>query len=320
MVDTSPSRPGQINGAGAADALWLKVYSGEVLSSFAKRIVIAPKVRKRSISRAKSAQFMAVGRALTSYHSIGDNVLDPANANLNLFKQNEQVITLDGELLSATFVSDIEELKSHWDVRSEYSTEQGRAMAVELDSRLLRLLVLTGRNTTPNITGQEAGEVIMDVDFETNGASAVATAFSVAQKFDEKHVPEEDRYLAMAPLSYYSIVQDKSLINRDFGGGPNGVFHDGVVLRAAGIQLVKTTLMPTTNFVANAGEANSTTGDFTDTVAVAWHRSAVASLQLRGLRMESEYKIEYRGDILVASMAMGHGSLRPEAAIEIDRA
>jgi len=298
--------------------LWLKVFSGEVLSSFAKLIKIAPKIRKRSISRAKSAQFMAVGRALTSYHTIGDDILDPANANLNLFAQNEQVIVVDGELLAATFVSDIEELKSHWDVQSEYSTELGRAMAVELDSRLLRLLVLTGRNTTPNITGQEAGETILDVDFATNGAAAVATAFSIAQKFDEKHVPEEDRYLAMAPQAYYAIVQDKSLINRDFGGGSNGVFHEGDVFRAAGLELVKTTLMPTTNFTADAGEANSTTGDFTDTVAVAWHKSAIGSIQLRGLRMEQEYMIEYRGDLLVASMAMGHGQLRPEAAIEVD--
>lgn len=321
MVDTTPVGIGQVNSTGTRSALWLKVWAGEVLASFRKRTVVSPLVRTRVISSGKSAQFPVVGRALTAYHVPGDSILDPANLDLQLINHNEKVITLDDKLISATFVDDLEEAKTHWDVRRELTNELGNAMAVELDSRLLRLLVLTARNTTPNVadTGYPAGFTILEATFNTNGANALSALFASAQHMDENELPDGDRFAAIKPGAYYNLIQDQSLLNRDFGG-QNGIFSDGTVFKAAGIQLVKTNLLPTSNFSADAGEGNPTTGNFTTTESVVWHRSAVGTVQLQGLSMESERLIEYQGTLMLARMASGHGELRPEAAIEIDNA
>lgn len=49
------SRSGQISGAGDQNALFLKVFSGEVLTTFADRNIFLDKTRVRTISSGKSA-------------------------------------------------------------------------------------------------------------------------------------------------------------------------------------------------------------------------------------------------------------------------
>lgn len=55
MADAIVSRLGQVNGAGDADALFLKVFAGEVLTSFEKKNVMMGKHQIRTISNGKSA-------------------------------------------------------------------------------------------------------------------------------------------------------------------------------------------------------------------------------------------------------------------------
>jgi len=55
MSNATVSRIGQINGAGDVDALFLKVFSGEVLTSFEKTNVMMDKHQVRTITSGKSA-------------------------------------------------------------------------------------------------------------------------------------------------------------------------------------------------------------------------------------------------------------------------
>lgn len=55
MSDATPSRPGQIGAAGAVDALWLKIFAGEVLTAYDVAKKLKPTVRVRTIDSGKSA-------------------------------------------------------------------------------------------------------------------------------------------------------------------------------------------------------------------------------------------------------------------------
>ena len=55
MANAIPSRVGQINTAGDAKALFLKVFAGEVLTSFEESTVTAGRFMERSIASGKSA-------------------------------------------------------------------------------------------------------------------------------------------------------------------------------------------------------------------------------------------------------------------------
>ena len=50
MANATPSRLGQIAGAGATDALFLKVWSGEVMTVFYNNCVMKDKTRVRNLS------------------------------------------------------------------------------------------------------------------------------------------------------------------------------------------------------------------------------------------------------------------------------
>jgi len=61
MSNATPSRLGQINVAGDANALFLKVFSGEVLSAFERENQMLGMTMTRSITSGKSAQFPVTG-------------------------------------------------------------------------------------------------------------------------------------------------------------------------------------------------------------------------------------------------------------------
>jgi hypothetical protein len=51
VANATPSRVGQIEAAGAVDALWLKIFAGEVLTFFNNRTVFLDKHVIRTISQ-----------------------------------------------------------------------------------------------------------------------------------------------------------------------------------------------------------------------------------------------------------------------------
>jgi len=50
---------------------------------------------------------------------------------------------------------------------------------------------------------------------------------------------------------------------------------------------------------------------------VAGHKSAIGTVKLMDLAVESEYSIPKQATLMLAKYAMGHGILRPEAAVSV---
>ena len=72
----SVSRLGQVNGAGNTDALFLKVFSNEILTTFEEANVMKDLHTVRTISSGKEAQFPVIGTADAKYFTVGEDVLD----------------------------------------------------------------------------------------------------------------------------------------------------------------------------------------------------------------------------------------------------
>ena len=68
---------------------------------------------------------------------------------------------------------------------------------------------------------------------------------------------------------------------------------------------------------STSGQNNTYTGNFSTTQCVVFHKSAVGTVKLKDLKMESEYDIRRQGTLMVGKLAYGHGILRPESAVEI---
>jgi hypothetical protein len=266
----------------------------------------------RSISQGKSAQFPVIGTTTAAYHTVGNEI------NGTEVKHAEKIISIDDLLLSSAFLSNLDEAKNHYDVRSTYSSEMGRALANKVDQHLLQLTVLAAAAST-TITGGSGGENVIDADCKTNAASLITSIFDCAQALDEKDVPSQDRWAVVTPDVYYQLVANDKILNRDFGGN-NGVYSDGTVIKVAGINIVKSNTAVTAftdQSASISGTNNTYSVDAQYVGAVVFHKSAIGTVKLMDLAMESEYDIRRQGTLMVAKLALGHGILRPESACKI---
>ena len=184
------------------------------------------------------------------------------------------------------------------------------ALANKMDQNLLQVAVLASRGSA-TISGGNGGSVLTQANFASSGSTLADGMFDTAQAFDEKDIPENDRYLAVPPLQYYLMAQTTNVINRDWGG--RGVYAEGEVLKVAGINIVKSNHVPSSNVTSGPSAYQ---GDFSTTVGVAFHKSAIGTVKLMDLSSEMEYDIRRQGTLIVSKYAVGHGILRPESAVE----
>jgi hypothetical protein len=292
----------------------------------------------RTISNGKTAQFPATGIATAKYHTAGENIADSGNSYLSDIKKNEITISIDDVLLSSTFLANIDELKTHYDVRSIYASELGKALAKRFDIAVLKTLIAGARQSS-TISGGNGGTKITGATLST-GTGLLQAIYDVAQKLDEKDVPEDDRYAILTPTQYYKLITDASsnnALNRDFGGV--GSIATGMIPQIAGISLYKSnhlqdiiTLGVEANQDQDDDKANNDVfdvnpsggtlgtgynGDLSATGFVAGHKAGVGTVKLLDLATESEYQMERQGTLFVAKYAMGHGVIRPECCVEV---
>ena len=332
MANATPSRIGQVNEAGDVDALFLKVFSGEVLAAFAQQTVMMGRHMVRTISSGKSAQFPRIGRTSANYHTPGAEITGDVIAH------NEKVITIDDVLLASTFIASIDEAKTHYDVRSVYSAEMGIALANQMDKHVMQQFLIGATNATAEITGETGmvGTVIDRTDAglttpasdsflgAANGANLVKGIFAAAQALDEKNVPAEGRFCIVKPREYYALSNLSDLVSSFYGQRNAGGRETGQVFEVAGIEIVKSNNLPTTDIDAVTG-APPETGDSnerhaidaTNTAAIVGHPSGVGTVKLMDLATEMDYDIRRQGTLMVAKYAMGHGVLRSEACVQI---
>jgi len=317
MSNANVSEIGKVNNAGTADALFLKVFSGEVLTSFEQATVTADKHMVRTIANGKSAQFPVMGRSSAAYHTPGNEI---TGTDLN---HNEKVITINDLLISSHFIANIDEAKNHYDVRSVYSSEMGRALAFQMDKHVLQtMLQAAAASANLGDSGYASGTIITDADANTNANSLIGSIFDAAEALDDAYVPSEGRYCYLKPEQYYLLANASNAVNVDFSG--RGSIADGTVPQIAGINLIKTPHLPTGNVTGTGVDAGGAGGaqavNASNTVAIVSHTSAAGTVKLMDLAVESEYDIRRQGTLMVAKYAMGHGVLRPEAAVQIQTA
>lgn len=323
MSSVNLVRVGQVNGAGDVDELFLKIFAGEVLTAFEETNLALQHVTSRQIPNGKSASFPATGRVGAEYHVPGTEI---QGLTMN---SNEVVITIDDLLISHGWIANIDEAKQHYDYRSIFSKEMGRALARQMDKHLFQVGILAARASNV-VTGEAGGSVILTSDadlggtlnFDTSGDDLAAAIFLAAQKFDEKDVPAEGRVAFVRPAQYYKLVKAVNNLNKDWGG--SGSYADGNIVKIAGIDIQKTNNLPHADLSAvtgvTAGTGNKYRGDFSKTSALVMTKEAVATVKLLDLAMESEYHATRQSTFMVAKYAVGHGVLRPQCAIEIRNA
>ena len=333
------SRLGQINATGGSwandNALFLKVFSGEVLTAFKRNCIFGDTTLKRSISSGRSAQFPVTGRFTATSVTPGDFIDGQGS-----MAQNEVVIRIDDYLTAAADIFSLDEAKTHFDQRSIYSTELGEALARAYDKRIARLVAIGARTSTGDLTANLPAGLSPDdpfrtgtqIDLDNAAATAndyVAAVFTAAQALDEKDVSSDNRVLICTPEIFYTLIQSDRAVNFDFNQqGTNGSYKEGQIVKLAGFSIYSSNNIAQGNAAADAGEQGfvfngaqvTSAADMTNTGMLAFQRNAIGVVTLKDIQMSmsgNDYEVMYNSTKMKAQYACGFGVLRPECCVEV---
>ena len=297
-------------------ALFLKVFSGEVLTAFEEYNMFLDKHNVRTISSGKQAQFPLFGRMPDAeYHTPGAEIVGQQ------IPMAEKTIDIDKLLISHVFIPVLDDAISHYDVRGKYADMCGKKLANTFDNHIGRELLLAAASSSPITSDSTMGGTIVN-DAELNSGTAatklaawVDGLFDAAAALDNKWVTGT-RYCVTSPAYYYFLVQQMtsngfSLINRDIDG--RGSIADGNLVKVAGIDILSFPGLPTSDYSAETYHAVNAE----NTVGIIFTADAVGTVKLLDLNVESEWDIRRQGWLTVAKYAMGHGILQGECSYQL---
>ena len=259
-VEGGIHRSGMVNAATnstlGSRELFLKLYAGEVLTSFQSKNIMMPLHRVRTISKGKSAQFPLTGKYRdAAYHTPGNEITPTAS------KQGERIVSVDDLLINAQFIPNIDDAMRHYDIRSVYTQEAGFGLSKVADENILRLAVKASlcenatiaatagmiqdysafddEDFTPNVVcGDAAGDIRKPKDI-------VQAIMDARRIFDNYNIPGDpfvvmptDMYYDLFKVSDASDMVDFAIFNRDVGGG--GSIAGGQVPQILGMPIYVT--------------------------------------------------------------------------------
>lgn len=307
-------------------SLYLDVFGGEVLTAFDNATVTLDKHTVKSLSGgAKSYRFPKTWKAEAEYHTPGTELLG------NDFTTGEITINVDDILVSHYAIADLDRILSHFDMRSIISKEMGRALAKVFDKNVFRQIITAARDT--GSSPFPGGEQVIDANLNSSGVISgidwIDAIRDANLKLFNKDVPEDmPRYLAVNAEVFDAIKYAKDangqylILNRDFqvGNTAGGIENRAEMLKIDGVTVVKSRNIPGTDESADASVYSKYRGDYSTTTGVMWCPQAVATVKLLDISMETERDVRRLEDFMVSKMFVGHGTMRPEMAVEFKTA
>lgn len=322
LAATGISNPGQKLSAGDRDALFMKVFSGEVLTAFARNTVMMSRHQVRTIDHGKSASFAVMGRTRAKYLAPGNSLDDQRKK----FEHSEKVIAIDGLLTADCLITDIDDAMNHYDVRVEYSRQLGEALAQSADCAIINELANMAAKDAAvpeNIPDNGAGaEKVQGTgkafEFETGlaisqsadyGNKIIEGLLAARAAFTKNYVPMGDRYCLLTPEGYSALIKALMPDSANYQAlfDPNS----GKLQTICGFEVIEVPHL--LNDGVDGKHKLNTKFTAAKLQGIVFHRSAVGTVKLKDLAMERARRAEYQADQIIAKYAMGHGGLRPEA-------
>ena len=296
-LTTSLTRPGQLNAANDARALYLKLFSGEMFKGFQRNAIARDLVMKRTLKNGKSLQFIYTGRTTAEYHTPGNAILGNTDGAPPVA---EKTITVDDLLVSSAFVYELDETLAHYELRGEISKKIGYALAEKYDRLIFRAISKGARIASPitkaNFIEPGGTQIQVGAGSDANdslvSANLVTAFYDAAAALDEKGISGDGRVAVLNPRQYYALIKDVNgnhLINRDVQG--TALQSGEGIIEIAGIKIYKSMNVPFlskygTKYIPSSGNDNTVdtnttnpgnTGSFVD-VGIEAARAAVTGV------------------------------------------
>lgn len=314
LAATGISNPGQKLSEGQRDALFMKVFSGEVLTAFARNTVMMSRHQVRTIDHGKSASFAVMGRTRAKYLAPGDSLDDQRKK----MEHNERVIAIDGLLTADCLITDIDDAMNHYDVRVEYSRQLGEALAMAADCAVINELAneaakdATSKDGNIPDNGEDADKVLgTGKAFEfvtglaisqdaTYGNKILEGLLAARAQMTKNYVPMGDRYCLLTPEGYSAVMKALMPDSANYHAlfDPN----TGKLQTICGFEVIEVPHL--LNEGVDGKHALNSKVKTAGLQGIVFHRSAVGTVKLKDLAMERARRAEYQADQIIAKYAI----------------
>ena len=298
IVDNTSVKGGAVTGQNASSFI-PTLWSDEIRAAYEKSLVIAPKVKKLSMT-GKKGDAVVIPAPIRGAASVkAENVAVTIQNNL---EQNVQV-AIDKHYEYSRFIEDITETQALSSLRKFYTDDAGYALARQIDTDLMDLGKSLGNGDGSSWTNSASFQVAAGGGLEAYGTGSVDTAFTdeafraLIQKMDDADVPMDDRCFIIPPSVRNSIMGLERYVSSDFTGGQT--VQNGLIGNLYGIDIMVSTNVATPATGVRAAQLI--------------HKDTYILAEQQAIRSQTQYKQEFLSTLYTADTLYGVKTFRPDA-------
>ncbi|WP_406853362.1 hypothetical protein WEU32_06910 [Brevundimonas sp. BH3] len=312
MANSTPNNPlFSASGTAGNTDLALELFTGEVLQSFHAKTNFRDKQRFYALSKGKSLQLPVIGTATASYHTAGVELVG------GTIGADDVTIYSDDKLVSDIFLSDIQEMLTHFDTRAPYTRELAHALARAYDKNSFTAIVNAARANAP--LGGGNSTPVVEAAALTDATKLFAALSKAKLEMEKKNVDvDSEEVFACLPLaSWYLLANSDRNLNKDYNGGRSDISRS-MLDTIDGIKVMKSNIAPfATDLSAETTIPTRYRQDMTKTAGAVWTRDAIATVEVQAMGVQTEEQIRKQGHLIVARHTAGVNVVRPQCAVEI---
>lgn len=317
MTDsTYPATGGFVDNTSAATFI-PEIWSDEIIAAYQKNLVLAPLVKKMSMSGKKGDTIHVPKPVRGDAHAKAENTaVTVQNAT-----ESEVQVSINKHYEYSRLIEDITDVQALSSLRQFYTEDAGYALAKQVDSDLHGLATGLGTSGTSSTTYlNNAGTFFNDASngLSTYTADTVVSADvfeddafrGIIQKLDDQDVPMDNRAFVIPPVLRNTIMGISRYVSSDFVN--NSTVVNGKIGQLYGIDVYVSTNCPT---VEAAGDNSASSVDSLG--ALLFHRDAMVLAEQVGVRSQTQYKQEWLANLFTSDTLYGVAVLRPASGLTL---
>ena len=309
-----PAQGGAVDNTSAASFI-PEIWSDEVVAAYKSNLVLAPLVKKMSMTGKKGDTIHIPKPVRGSANAKVANTAVTIQNNV----ESEVIVNINKHFEFSRLIEDITNVQAQASLRAFYTGDAGYGLAKQIDSDLFDLSKSFGDGTGSSFvhsaakfvdasTGltNYAADTMVDADVFTDAGFRQAI-----QLLDDQDVPMDGRSFVVPPVLRNTLMGIDRYVSSDFVSG--GVVANGKIGSLYGTELYISTNCPTLEAVG----ANSANTDNAVRGAIMFHKEAMVLAEQAKVRSQTQYKQEFLGTLYTADTIYGTQVIRPEAGLLI---
>jgi N4-gp56 family major capsid protein len=285
-----------------------EIWSDEIVAAHKASLVLAPLVKNLSVTGQKGdiVRLPVITRGSATAKSADAFVTTIAGAGTGLS------VSLDQHWHYARLIEDIAAKQANSAMRSFYTDDAGYALAVAIDTYVAdRFEGMTGGTLGDDewagaVIGSNGSTAFNDAA-DNSAAITDAAIRKIIENLDEANAPQSQRYLVVPPSARNTLMGLARFTEQAFVGevGSSNTIRNGRLGNVYGVELFVSSNLPSPDTAT------------TVKMALMFHKEAVFLCMQMKPRVQTQYKLESLGDLLVADTIFGAGPVRSTTGFAI---